>query len=224
MRLAGLWTGSHVCPLCAGFESPSGHTPSPSAPPAPPWQGRSVASSKLWMLEFSAFLERQQDPDTVGSGICPATPLPLPHPQSLLLPPLLQLRSCLLCFPTLPSCPAPPGSGLRLPAPLHPSLSSVCSLPHFFLTGAPPPPLLLPPQSLGPILVPSALSPPCSLHVLVPPSSTHRLLCPCPGALRSLLSAPHLRTPAGSSSPPPPCPLQCPLSWVTRITRKDQGS
>lgn len=138
VRLAGLWTGSHVCPLCAGFESPSGHTPSPSAPPAPPWQGRSVASSKLWMLEFSAFLERQQDPDTVGSGICPATPLPLPHPQSLLLPPLLQLRSCLLRFPTLPSCPAPPGSGLRLPAPLHPSLSSVCSLPHFFLTGAPP--------------------------------------------------------------------------------------
>ncbi|XP_021103739.1 transcriptional enhancer factor TEF-3 isoform X7 [Heterocephalus glaber] len=36
----------------------------PSAPLAPPWQGRSVASSKLWMLEFSAFLEQQQDPAT----------------------------------------------------------------------------------------------------------------------------------------------------------------
>ncbi|KAK2506705.1 hypothetical protein MC885_018874, partial [Smutsia gigantea] len=48
-----------------GFESPAGPTPSPSAPPAPPWQGRSVASSKLWMLEFSAFLEQQQDPDTI---------------------------------------------------------------------------------------------------------------------------------------------------------------
>ncbi|XP_058415031.1 transcriptional enhancer factor TEF-3 isoform X2 [Diceros bicornis minor] len=47
-----------------GFESPAGPAPSPSAPPAPPWQGRSVASSKLWMLEFSAFLEQQQDPDT----------------------------------------------------------------------------------------------------------------------------------------------------------------
>lgn len=51
--------------LHTGFESPAGPTPSPSALPASPWQGRSVASSKLWMLEFSAFLERQQDPDTV---------------------------------------------------------------------------------------------------------------------------------------------------------------
>uniref|UniRef100_A0A8I3X2G5 TEA domain transcription factor 4 n=1 Tax=Callithrix jacchus TaxID=9483 RepID=A0A8I3X2G5_CALJA len=53
----------HPLPL-PGFESPAGPAPSPSAPPAPPWQGRSVASSKLWMLEFSAFLEQQQDPDT----------------------------------------------------------------------------------------------------------------------------------------------------------------
>ncbi|XP_065440325.1 transcriptional enhancer factor TEF-3 isoform X2 [Chrysemys picta bellii] len=44
-----------------GFESPAGLSPSPSAPP---WQGRRVASSKLWMLEFSAFLEQQQDQDT----------------------------------------------------------------------------------------------------------------------------------------------------------------
>nr|XP_006237486.1 transcriptional enhancer factor TEF-3 isoform X1 [Rattus norvegicus] len=52
-----------------GFESPVGPTPSPSAPPAPPWQGRSIASSKLWMLEFSAFLERQQDPDTYSKHL-----------------------------------------------------------------------------------------------------------------------------------------------------------
>uniref|UniRef100_A0A384D7P5 TEA domain transcription factor 4 n=1 Tax=Ursus maritimus TaxID=29073 RepID=A0A384D7P5_URSMA len=52
-----------------GFESPAGPTPSPSAPPAPPWQGRSVASSKLWMLEFSAFLEQQQDPDTYNKHL-----------------------------------------------------------------------------------------------------------------------------------------------------------
>ncbi|KAF3816453.1 hypothetical protein GH733_014626 [Mirounga leonina] len=51
------------------FESPAGPTPSPSAPPAPPWQGRSVASSKLWMLEFSAFLEQQQDPDTYNKHL-----------------------------------------------------------------------------------------------------------------------------------------------------------
>ncbi|KAM7335537.1 hypothetical protein ACRRTK_006014 [Alexandromys fortis] len=52
-----------------GFESPAGPTPSPSALPASPWQGRSVASSKLWMLEFSAFLERQQDPDTYSKHL-----------------------------------------------------------------------------------------------------------------------------------------------------------
>ncbi|EDK99870.1 TEA domain family member 4, isoform CRA_a, partial [Mus musculus] len=52
-----------------GFESPAGPTPSPSAPLAPPWQGRSIASSKLWMLEFSAFLERQQDPDTYNKHL-----------------------------------------------------------------------------------------------------------------------------------------------------------
>ncbi|CAO2606730.1 Transcriptional enhancer factor TEF-3 [Lemmus lemmus] len=55
--------------LHIGFESPAGPTPSPSAPPASPWQGRSVASSKLWMLEFSAFLERQQDPDTYSKHL-----------------------------------------------------------------------------------------------------------------------------------------------------------
>ncbi|XP_063093740.1 transcriptional enhancer factor TEF-3 isoform X1 [Cavia porcellus] len=52
-----------------GFESAAGPTPSPSAPPVPPWQGRSVASSKLWMLEFSAFLEQQQDPDTYNKHL-----------------------------------------------------------------------------------------------------------------------------------------------------------
>uniref|UniRef100_A0A8C5VUY1 TEA domain transcription factor 4 n=1 Tax=Microcebus murinus TaxID=30608 RepID=A0A8C5VUY1_MICMU len=56
-------------PLLLWFESPAGPMPSPSAPPAPPWQGRSVASSKLWMLEFSAFLEQQQDPDTYNKHL-----------------------------------------------------------------------------------------------------------------------------------------------------------
>ncbi|XP_054246683.1 transcriptional enhancer factor TEF-3 isoform X2 [Indicator indicator] len=48
----------------SGFESP-GLSPSPSAPA---WQGRRVASSKLWMLEFSAFLE-QQDQDTYNKHL-----------------------------------------------------------------------------------------------------------------------------------------------------------
>lgn len=38
------------------------------SPGAPPWQGRSIASSKLRMLEFSAFLEQPQDSETVSSA------------------------------------------------------------------------------------------------------------------------------------------------------------
>lgn len=94
-----VWTAPHVpLPLRAGFESPAGPTPSPSAPPAPPWQGRSVASSKLWMLEFSAFLEQQQDPDTVGAG--PGLAGSLTHSCS-------RRRLCLQLFPhlLLASCP-----------------------------------------------------------------------------------------------------------------------
>uniref|UniRef100_A0A8B9TG00 TEA domain transcription factor 4 n=1 Tax=Anas platyrhynchos TaxID=8839 RepID=A0A8B9TG00_ANAPL len=49
-----------------GFESPAGLSPSPSVPA---WQGRRVASSKLWMLEFSAFLEQQQDQDTYNKHL-----------------------------------------------------------------------------------------------------------------------------------------------------------
>ena len=30
---------------------------------APPWQGRSIAGPKLRMVEFSAFLEQQREPD-----------------------------------------------------------------------------------------------------------------------------------------------------------------
>lgn len=49
-----------------GYESASGLSISPSAPP---WQGRSIASSKLRMLEFSAFLEQPQDPENVSLWI-----------------------------------------------------------------------------------------------------------------------------------------------------------
>jgi hypothetical protein len=36
----------------------------PPAPP-PPWEGRAIATHKLRLVEFSAFLEQQRDPDTV---------------------------------------------------------------------------------------------------------------------------------------------------------------
>lgn len=32
----------------------------------PPWQGRSIAGPKLRLVEFSAFLEHQRDPDSVS--------------------------------------------------------------------------------------------------------------------------------------------------------------
>uniref|UniRef100_A0A8C9VYZ8 TEA domain transcription factor 4 n=1 Tax=Scleropages formosus TaxID=113540 RepID=A0A8C9VYZ8_SCLFO len=49
-----------------GYESAAGLSASPNSPP---WQGRSIASSKLRMLEFSAFLEYQQDPETYNKHL-----------------------------------------------------------------------------------------------------------------------------------------------------------
>uniref|UniRef100_A0A3P8VJE0 Transcriptional enhancer factor TEF-3-like n=1 Tax=Cynoglossus semilaevis TaxID=244447 RepID=A0A3P8VJE0_CYNSE len=50
----------------AGYESTAGLSMSPTAPP---WQGRSIASSKLRMLEFSAFLEQPQDPESFNKHL-----------------------------------------------------------------------------------------------------------------------------------------------------------
>ncbi|XP_047451830.1 transcriptional enhancer factor TEF-3-like, partial [Mugil cephalus] len=49
-----------------GYESTAGL---PMSPGAPTWQGRSIASSKLRMLEFSAFLEQPQDPETFNKHL-----------------------------------------------------------------------------------------------------------------------------------------------------------
>uniref|UniRef100_A0A3Q3JSN2 TEA domain-containing protein n=1 Tax=Monopterus albus TaxID=43700 RepID=A0A3Q3JSN2_MONAL len=49
-----------------GYESTAGLSMSPGAPP---WLGRSIASSKLRMLEFSAFLEQPQDPETFNKHL-----------------------------------------------------------------------------------------------------------------------------------------------------------
>ena len=35
------------------------------APPPPPWEGRAIATHKLRLVEFSAFMEQQRDADTV---------------------------------------------------------------------------------------------------------------------------------------------------------------
>uniref|UniRef100_A0A8C3A9B2 TEA domain-containing protein n=1 Tax=Cyclopterus lumpus TaxID=8103 RepID=A0A8C3A9B2_CYCLU len=50
----------------SGYESTAGLSMSPGAPP---WQGRCIASSKLRMLEFSAFLEQPQDPENFNKHL-----------------------------------------------------------------------------------------------------------------------------------------------------------
>lgn len=195
-----MWTAPHVpLPLRAGFESPAGPTPSPSAPPAPPWQGRSVASSKLWMLEFSAFLEQQQDPDTVGAG--PGLAGSLTHSCSwrrlcLQLFPHLLLASCSGLLPhstsgfplvplLLPSLPfhwpslplflpsSTPPSSLLTPAPLFPSSPGMVDDPA-------------PKPSLGSSVHPSSLGSPSAA-----PSLTCTLLS-MPSALPLSPPAPSL--------------------------------
>lgn len=44
----------------------------PAAASVPVWQDRTIASSRLRLLEYSAFMEVQRDPDTVtrlGAGV-----------------------------------------------------------------------------------------------------------------------------------------------------------
>uniref|UniRef100_A0A6Q2ZKF3 TEA domain-containing protein n=1 Tax=Esox lucius TaxID=8010 RepID=A0A6Q2ZKF3_ESOLU len=53
-------------PPITGYESTAGL---PMSPGTPPWQGRSIASSRLRMLEFSAFLEQPQDPETFNKHL-----------------------------------------------------------------------------------------------------------------------------------------------------------
>lgn len=52
---------SFDCFIAAGYEPTTAPTPT-----APAWQGRSIGTSKLRLVEFSAFLEQQRDPESVG--------------------------------------------------------------------------------------------------------------------------------------------------------------
>lgn len=53
-----------VC-IRAAYE-PLPTPPAPTATAVPVWQDRTIASSKLRMLEYSAFMEVQRDPDNVS--------------------------------------------------------------------------------------------------------------------------------------------------------------
>uniref|UniRef100_A0AAA9T1I3 TEA domain transcription factor 1 n=1 Tax=Bos taurus TaxID=9913 RepID=A0AAA9T1I3_BOVIN len=51
-------------PLAPGFEPASAPAPS-----VPAWQGRSIGTTKLRLVEFSAFLEQQRDPDSYNKHL-----------------------------------------------------------------------------------------------------------------------------------------------------------
>ncbi|XP_059832184.1 transcriptional enhancer factor TEF-1 isoform X6 [Hypanus sabinus] len=55
---------SAVTTQISGYESSAGPTPS-----VPAWQGRSIGTSKLRLVEFSAFLEQQRDPDSYNKHL-----------------------------------------------------------------------------------------------------------------------------------------------------------
>ena len=40
-----------------------------SQPSSPAWQGRSIATQKLRLVEFSAYVEHQRDPDTYNKHL-----------------------------------------------------------------------------------------------------------------------------------------------------------
>uniref|UniRef100_A0A673CKW0 TEA domain transcription factor 1 n=1 Tax=Sphaeramia orbicularis TaxID=375764 RepID=A0A673CKW0_9TELE len=48
---------------------PSYEPTAAQAPTAPAWQGRSIGTSKLRLVEFSAFLEQQRDPDSYNKHL-----------------------------------------------------------------------------------------------------------------------------------------------------------
>ncbi|XP_061100844.1 transcriptional enhancer factor TEF-1 isoform X2 [Conger conger] len=48
----------------SGYESPTAQVPT-----VPAWQGRSIGTSKLRLVEFSAFLEQQHDPDSYNKHL-----------------------------------------------------------------------------------------------------------------------------------------------------------
>ncbi|XP_019952339.1 transcriptional enhancer factor TEF-5-like isoform X7 [Paralichthys olivaceus] len=57
-----------VCVGGPGYE-PLAPPPAPSATAVPVWQDRTIASSKLRMLEYSAFMEVQRDPDNYSKHL-----------------------------------------------------------------------------------------------------------------------------------------------------------
>uniref|UniRef100_A0A8C7ZCU3 TEA domain family member 3 b n=1 Tax=Oryzias sinensis TaxID=183150 RepID=A0A8C7ZCU3_9TELE len=60
------WPVKCVCP--AAYE-PLAPPPAPTATAVPVWQDRTIASSKLRMLEYSAFMEVQRDPDNYSKHL-----------------------------------------------------------------------------------------------------------------------------------------------------------
>lgn len=63
-----------LCVTCHPGYEPLAPPPAPTATAVPVWQDRTIASSKLRMLEYSAFMEVQRDPDNVSQKFTCKTP------------------------------------------------------------------------------------------------------------------------------------------------------
>uniref|UniRef100_A0A7N8Y7S2 TEA domain family member 1b n=1 Tax=Mastacembelus armatus TaxID=205130 RepID=A0A7N8Y7S2_9TELE len=61
---AGVRNEPYYSDVTSGYEPTSA-----PAPTAPAWQGRSIGTSKLRLVEFSAFLEQQRDPDSYNKHL-----------------------------------------------------------------------------------------------------------------------------------------------------------
>uniref|UniRef100_A0A8C2JSY6 TEA domain family member 1b n=1 Tax=Cyprinus carpio TaxID=7962 RepID=A0A8C2JSY6_CYPCA len=65
------WPPCLLCQLQSHYtpSEPCYEPPTAPAPTVPAWQGRSVGTSKLRLVEFSAFLEHQRDPDSYNKHL-----------------------------------------------------------------------------------------------------------------------------------------------------------
>uniref|UniRef100_A0A672IEJ0 TEA domain transcription factor 1 n=1 Tax=Salarias fasciatus TaxID=181472 RepID=A0A672IEJ0_SALFA len=62
--------GVRASPTPQDESAPAGYEPAAApAPTAPAWQGRSIGTSKLRLVEFSAFLEQQRDQDSYNKHL-----------------------------------------------------------------------------------------------------------------------------------------------------------
>lgn len=63
----GTYPGGKPSTAVSGAGVGTGSAGDLQAPPPPPWEGRAIATHKLRLVEFSAFMEHQREPEVVSS-------------------------------------------------------------------------------------------------------------------------------------------------------------